>query len=1061
MPEQGPQFQRVLGEEVKRDFSQTSGLGNLKKAVEKAPDLRLVRPETVARHEADLQRVIGKAQALNRYVWDLKRHLKKDDDPEYYARILEFQRLAEKILDHTRALVEFSHKLQKNPKGDSQAHYMLQGAVSQSRDALIELFSVVEQISIEPPVSAFSRKTMQQARSNIGSIVSGFALAGVLGGAALAISSAPEAFDNKPNVGDLEKKDTKKKKEIRKEKSSGSRAFGESISLNQYGDGDTRIPGIEGGGEPGRFNKGMIIGEVDEAFFSDIDDPLWPHVTYIPDEDGRLQVVHESVDEFDTKEQALVRLDLSLAASNGKTVLPVPVGFGVGDVHLEPAIDFEFDGDTRFIIFDQKQAEEQGVYAIYSVVKVRLNIEIPPVAVEKDSDEYGIHVDLKYADADEIPSTLSNHLRWFRYVTSNDLNGMLRRMPGNYLDNLETIQVGDCDALSALAARWLRWGGKYGAVSAGVLEDDGALDAYQKHAKLVYQGEDGALQTYESTVATRDTYINLNFTPEDKEELEGIVDSMVATAESSANPEETFQYTIAFRDALRKMLESGRYEDFEPKESGSFEQFDLDSVIAQIKQLNYDIGKWPESHQILFAIFLLILAAAGSMVGIVLFAHAVGTAFNEVEGVFVDRSKRRRKQVLDDAIKIFEDMMQGVDLGVEKNEQDIEGDEEDEEQWQGKVAENIYRIYDYKFGKRTYRPSNEPMYNFREIVQWPEERQREFLKFLTMIDLLVGKEPRTLLDWFRGLSDEKRMNKVKEAFEARGTSIDDFMQIVRKIVTDPERIEERRKMVPKTVQEVFDRGKQLAVEKVEPLEKNGRATIERVLHELGTSISGEFSPKKQRPRMERGEFFDYVPYAPGMDLRSVDWHAYARSGKLYAKRSVDTRHQEHLATNINVIIDVISARDQELEGMAALLLYAQRHPQQVKISSIRFLAHGNVIDTFAQDVTRKLTRKQEVGKAVKYILTKVYQLRVDNSFDYEYLSKGLEGGRIVSDPINDLRLPPEQLPDREKYLIVGNPGIDDVTYRTKDLVTFRKKKKRKRRVTEPDAPTYAGEAQAS
>lgn len=91
------------------------------------------------------------------------------------------------------------------------------------------------------------------------------------------------------------------------------------------------------------------------------------------------------------------------------------------------------------------------------------------------------------------------------------------------------------------------------------------------------------------------------------------------------------------------------------------------------------------------------------------------------------------------------------------------------------------------------------------------------------------------------------------------------------------------------------------------LELVAKATVEGMLHGAHRSARPGFSQ----------EFAEYRDYAPGDDLRHVDWNAYARTGRLFLKR-----FEGETNTRVTVLVDVSASMDVGNAGAPSKLRYA-------------------------------------------------------------------------------------------------------------------------------------------
>jgi len=79
--------------------------------------------------------------------------------------------------------------------------------------------------------------------------------------------------------------------------------------------------------------------------------------------------------------------------------------------------------------------------------------------------------------------------------------------------------------------------------------------------------------------------------------------------------------------------------------------------------------------------------------------------------------------------------------------------------------------------------------------------------------------------------------------------------------------------------------------------------VERLVLQARARISGTMQGKRRSVRLGGSmEFADYRPYAPGDDLRRLDWHVYARTGKPYIKQYLDEQE-----VDIYLYVDVTAS----------------------------------------------------------------------------------------------------------------------------------------------------------
>ncbi len=1053
--------------EVPRGLAVKSGLSGLKREVEQAVDVLEVAPETLKKHERDIRHLIDRARGLYHYLFKLRRRLDARD-PEY-ALIEDLLRTSAKLLENLQGLAEFSERLQAKDAAGRLSSGMLTLAIRDIKRNLAELFAKIQEMEIEPlsaSVGAVMEEAKARVRGNLGKIVALLVATGILAtGIFMREPGAGEGESDEARVEYVEKEAEEKAEDD--ESWAGSATAAGSIhkksrentpgaisgDLTPLDKGREHDAGIEGDGAPGEFPSGRPIAKVDFSFFNDIDDPLWSRGMTAWHPDGRFRVVGSRLESSGRWAQAEVETKPMDVYEGKRTVLLTPVGFGVGEVRVEPEIDFEFNPDTRVVTFKGGK-EVTKVILRYTVVKTkeRLQLQSWPDQKGKGYDEHRLpHIARHLIDrliigskkALEIEDALDSYFSEFIYVVSTELNEMIARMPavGDSSDlKTAALGVGDCDTLAQHAAALLNRAGQPAAMALGLLEEDNEIDAARPHAKLVYFDKEGEMRTYETTAHTANQYVNATFKEADRQWLE----DLIAEMSHSDPPNLLLEKYAQFASVLRGALERGDYEEFKAKNRRRGVDYEILSEAARrMEDADKWLGEKPEALQIIAAVLLALLAAGGIFAGLAGFAWGFGKVSDKIIKRMARRAREIKGEFSTDVLELLErewnppSLEEGGETAGRRDKGEAEGKEE------ARIDERIAEFYDSYYGGSTESVAPlQQLYPIEEVRKWSYEKKRRFLRVLGIIEMFMRNPDRGWTVLLRTLTDRCRFEKVCSRLEADGISLDKLMEAAKQFVINPKRLQEYEQKVSRFVDEVTSNGVKLAVKRIEPLERNGRASVERVLDMLGTTISGEpAAMRRPRPRMERGEFYDQAPYYPGMDVRMIDWPAYARTDKLVVKRSVDTRRERHRATVLNFLIEVSAVDENELQRLVALLLYVQRHNREVKVESITFVANGQIVGRLDERALAKLTTQREGLRSIRYLIEMVYRTKGKEAFR-AFLRDDIRWNRGTGDRLRSAfgRLRPLGMPAREKFVVLGLQDLPEQFFEMRDVVVLREKK---------------------
>lgn len=767
------------------------------------------------------------------------------------------------------------------------------------------------------------------------------------------------------------------------------------------------------GNRPGEFGQGRPFAEIDFSIFNDIDDPLWVDSISARDSEGDFRVIEQKVESVGNDVEAKVAITRSMQVNKDDEIaLYAPVGFTVSDVKVEPNIPFELDQNSRSIVFNESSGDDE-VQISYNVVSSNDTFVIPesnPQNLNRTPDQFAVMEKLKGASDDDIEDLLDEHLSQFTYVTSNDLQELLEKMPGSNEEKTGALKIGDCDVLSMYAAGLLDDAGKTGLVAGGFLENNDGIDAARAHAKLVYITKDGRAVSYESTAPVEEAYVNLKFADEDEAVLEESVSKM---SEDDA-PEARLQKYEDFRQKLSQILEKGKYDEYKHKEL--FEAFG--NIFEKLEQMIKRGGEFgPEVLVAITAEIAIILALAGTVLG----ARA---------GLL--RLGRKSKHELDEeALALVKRKLKVVEGGKDDEKEKTREYKEEE----GRVIEVIKDVY-------RKNQNLEDLYPLDEVLKLPLGQKRNLLVIFTSAELIFSQMyGEGALDFFRGIEARADWQKAVSRLEAEGLPVGKLFQKIREVITDPKLKAEYEKNIPKKVAAIVSKGAELGTRVSNSLRKSAvKVTNKRVLQAFGVEqLGGDVKSRRRRTTVAPGEFYDYAPYQPGMDIKTIDWRLYARTDKLMVRRSIEEVRGKEPKFNFDLVIDVDSVEDSDLEHLSAMILYLQQNPGNINMETISFIAYSEVLDRFDQKVTEKLLSRAGGGN-VSSLIEKIERLKLDHSMR-EFARKSVKKRWRYGQGINALEaagwaLRPEGLARQKDYLYLGARPFSQKSKQYYSVFTF-------------------------
>lgn len=133
--------------------------------------------------------------------------------------------------------------------------------------------------------------------------------------------------------------------------------------------------------------------------------------------------------------------------------------------------------------------------------------------------------------------------------------------------------------------------------------------------------------------------------------------------------------------------------------------------------------------------------------------------------------------------------------------------------------------------------------------------------------------------------------------------------------------------------------------------------LERMQMTSRRMASGAHAGKRRSKQLGRSlDFADYRAYAPGDDLRQLDWNAYGRSGKLFVKRFLDEQE-----LHVSIYLDCSRSMGY---GQPTKL---DRSKQLAAAIGYLSLCHLDYVSVYAFDETVRgaMTRLQGKGKAAQ------------------------------------------------------------------------------------------------
>jgi len=499
-------------------------------------------------------------------------------------------------------------------------------------------------------------------------------------------------------------------------------------------------------------------------------------------------------------------------------------------------------------------------------------------------------------------------------------------------------------------------------VVTGILSSNSKLDAARGHGKLLYQ--DGNEQTsFETTAHTDGAFLNVTFSSVDHVALQSLADEVAR----ASTPQERLVAYQQFGKAAKEILQKETYQKFKTS-GGSITAERLERVESKqsisTREMSEAIirekmDQYPEAVS-----FMLVIAGilASGLGGVALLARTVERF-----------SQASEKQALKTALS-FLDISQ-VDAG-------------EKEKWvHDRLDRQLSDLYQNSDVFETYFP-------FERAKKLSFEEKKKFLALLVLVDA-GGSMPYKSLNIVRAMLNRRDVKYFMKRMEADGVSFDKTFSLLASQYGDGSAKKEAEKNLPERVDHILAEGKKLAVTYFADREDRGvRVTPKRFFAELGAvPFYGDGVSSKKASLTGGGDFEGHASYEPGMDLRSVDWAASARSGtdKLYVKtRAVEVEQNVH-TRDMHLVIDVVDSDERQLSKLVAFFHYVRHHRKEVSLGSVEIVARGERVDRMSPALTKKITDPNYGQTGVRFLIEKIEQLRIEHqgfNFSKDYYRSG-------------------------------------------------------------------------
>jgi hypothetical protein len=698
-------------------------------------------------------------------------------------------------------------------------------------------------------------------------------------------------------------------------------------------DGGPLRPEMGGSGEAGKFEKGVSLGHVDFKLGNSITDPLWIGEVYDfsggtlrPVERARVWVDDENL-------QATVTLSPVKVSAGQKVALLAPINCIPNAPRSLSGPSFTYDVEKNTLTF--ASAGESVIQ--YSVISREETLndshDGKTERITAPCAQQAIKALDVAKDNDEVEKALAEHLSHFRYVVSDDIQSRvvspLEQSGLGRLEIISQLQIGDCDVLSEYSAALIEQSGHHAAVATGYLESGGEIDSARAHAKLlISQKEDRGwnAQMFEATAATSRQLVNLRLLPDDIKQLELCVQKVIGARGGQGDYQQEMSHMRTTLAGILDKPEYAMYESSADDVDGTGAIRDLDAIWKQARDKIIQANEHPGSFKDL-GLALGVDFAIGILALIALF-----------------QARFRAQRRLDRHLKasVWQEFIQ-----LEAFVRSGEGvDDKSQENLHAGLMEKIGAIYEKN-------PALSGVMSMEQVLKLNKNQKQAALRVLAVTQHFID-EPTGARDFYNGFfrssaaMAESDLIRARLRLRADGVSLDDAFSSLVALTKNPEFVNRAREENQREYREILKKSVSLVSKMEITSDASSRRKLEHVFAELGLASDhsgGSDSVSKRPPRAGSGpEFFDHVNYEPGMDPRHIDQHAFARTGKLYIKRSMENTRSEAPTHLFNVIIDLETVSNTQIERFAAAVMYGQRHPGTIGISSIVMMAHGRAVE---------------------------------------------------------------------------------------------------------------------
>ncbi len=971
-------------EKLSFELSRRSGLGSIKKAIDRVPEqVYSVPPEQMEAYDRELKTLSSLLISLNHWaIMELSRR-DKETDPQY-ENIRRLKDVAYKLHESMEMVRFFSQKLRREGATlDEKERGWLEAAVSQAQGFMKQAAETIEQLPVQSEiVHRFKRR-----------IAATLALTG-LTFATLGSTQEPvrEKVQQTADAGAPEEEEVDESKEKEPGKDEYEReeaAEGKGDPLVAPRERSSKVPDMEGEGEPGRFDKPNPIASVEKPLLSPIDDALW--ATSYSEGDGSSATFRTSKDRVTEQEESVagtVRLH-TRDYKEGQTIkLPAPVGFGVANIRIQPNVEATVDPETRKVTFNESAKNVEVSYDVHEAISISVHVDRDSNHIEMLRTDRRQETVRKLDEArpHKIDDILEEHLSDYTYIVSSDMQKILDGIDAPLDEKVDHLRVGDCDVLSEHAARMLDDSHRTTYVASGVLEKNDQLDGNRPHAKVVYR-VGGEIRTFETTDKTKNNFVNLKFTPEHMAELQALAQEI-----NEASPEGKEAAYAKMHDRLHQILEDPRYEQYESDEYSEGD-FSLKNVLEGLKHSFEDFRiDMPNMYSALATLLAsLMLAGAG---------YGSHRTFRSLHHRIRRRQERETAEVL------------GQQLTREEHPS-----ESTHEIIRREASRRIRDLYE----RSPHLAESIPK---ELLLKAPIEQQREVIDLFEIMEMYVhGNDYEKLygpMDVMSAVLASREWRAQLKRMQADGVPIEQTIGRMIEALKEPKKLEKAREAIPEKAKQLVELGRKAIVEsRMEHASAPDR--MERFSRATGLQQLGDRPAKRKRPGIGT-EFYDYRKYQPGDDMRLVDWNVYTRTGELVVRQKEAETKALEPAKTFNVLVNVDHMDMDELSDFAALLFYAQRHPNDVHVEDVTITAFGNVIKRMdKQTMDRFFHPPGKINQAnITYLVQEILRTKLQYSQNNMYELMRRKFRKAGSHYTNKLYL---NLPKDKDYLMVGQEHI--------------------------------------